>query len=104
MKLLEVNPKEAPTMSFLGLCEAKLGNTAEALRLVREAAELAPQDPYVQFDSAVVHALTGDVDEALAFLQVAIRQGYSRSEASADDDLMSLRERVEFNRLLRMTQ
>ncbi len=104
LKLLEVNPKEAPLMSFLGLCEAKLGNTADALRLVTEATELAPQNPDVQFDGAAVHALTGDVDEALAFLQVAILQGYSRSEASADDDLMSLRELAEFNRLLRVTQ
>lgn len=103
-KLLEVNPTEAATMSFVGLCEAKLGNTGEAVRLVAEATELAPQDPDVQYDAAVVHALMGDVDQALASLQIAIRHGFSRSEASVDDDLTSLHGHPEFDRLVTATQ
>jgi len=100
LKLLRVNPNEASVMSFLGLCEVKLGNTAEALHLVTEAAKLAPREADVQYDRAVVHALAGDVDNAIAFLRVAIGQGYSRSEASVDDDLASLRSLPKFSRLV----
>jgi serine/threonine protein kinase/tetratricopeptide (TPR) repeat protein len=103
-KLLTVNPNEASVRSFLGLCEAKLGNTAEARRLVAEAVELAPQDAGVQYDAAVVHALTGDVEQALSFLQTALRHGYSRSEASVDDDLASLHGLAEFENLWTGTQ
>jgi serine/threonine-protein kinase len=104
LKMLSVNPNEAPVMSFLGLCEAKLGNTAEALHLVTEAARLAPREADVLYDRAVVHALSGDVENAIAFLRVAIDEGYSRSEASVDDDLSSLRGSPEFHRIVYRTE
>jgi len=104
LKMLSVNPNEAPVMSFLGLCEAKLGNTAEALHLATEATRLAPREADVLYDRAVVHALSGDVENAIVFLRVAIDEGYSRSEASVDDDLSSLRGSPEFHRIVYRTE
>jgi serine/threonine protein kinase/Flp pilus assembly protein TadD len=104
LKLLSVNPNEAPTMSFLGVIEAKLGNSTEALRLVKEAAVLAPREADVLYDRAVVYALTGDVANALSFLEIALDEGYSRSEARVDDDLASLRDEPEFRSLVDRTE
>jgi tetratricopeptide (TPR) repeat protein/predicted Ser/Thr protein kinase len=104
LKLLSVNPKEASTMSFLGVIEAKLGNRAEAIRLVSAAAAIAPKEADVWYDRAVVHALAGDVESGVSFLRIALDEGYSRSEARVDDDLASLRRSPEFLSLVDRTE
>lgn len=91
-------------MSFLRLCEAKLGNTTEARRLATEAANLAPKDAVHSIRRCDGACTNGGVEQAFAFLQMVIRGGYSRSEASVDQDLTSLDGLAEFQNLVTGTQ
>ena len=97
---LEVNPKDARAMEMLAVVEAKLGRTAEALRLVTESIELAPGDSQALYSRAVVHALTGQTDEAMVALKEAIAHGYSVTEVREDEDLAALWELPAFKELV----
>ncbi len=96
---LEVNPKDARAMEMLAVVEAKLGRSAEALRLAAEAVKLAPEDSQALYSKAVVHALTGQTEEAMVALKEAIARGYSVTEVREDEDLAALRELPAFKEL-----
>jgi hypothetical protein len=75
---------------MLAVYEAKLGRE-EAERHAAEAVALSPGSAEVTYRQAVVHALGGRREQGTASLEQALRLGYSRSLASADDDLQTLR-------------
>jgi Flp pilus assembly protein TadD len=89
--VLETDPGDARTRGFLAVCRAKLGDARRALDLAAEALAISPRDHQVIYRSAVVHALTGRVDDARVLLQRAIDAGYSPAAAAEDDDLAGLR-------------
>ncbi len=101
---LRVNPRSAETLGQLAACEAKLGDHASAAAHARQALDLAPDDPNAHYRAAVVHALGGEADAAVAALAQAFERGYSRSVARDDDDLATLRGRTDFQSLLATTQ
>jgi hypothetical protein len=51
------------------------------------------------YAKAVVYALTGDAEKAIADLGRALAHGYSSSEAERDPDLATLRDRQEYKAL-----
>ena len=101
---LQVNPRSAETLGQLAACEAKLGDHASAESHARQALALAPDDPDAHYRAAVVHALGGKADAAVAALAEAFERGYSRSVARDDDDLGTLRGRTDFQSLVAQPQ
>jgi tetratricopeptide (TPR) repeat protein/TolB-like protein len=101
---LRVDPRSAETLGQLAVYEAKLGQYASAEAHARRALELAPGDPDAHFRAAVVHALGGKADPAVAALAQAFERGYSRSVAVEEEDLASLRRRSDFQSLVAQPQ
>jgi hypothetical protein len=63
---------------------------------VAEALALGPTSSDVVYKSAVVHALAGRRDEAVAALGRAIAMGFRAWEAAVDEDLAVLRADARF--------
>jgi hypothetical protein len=65
----------------------------QALQLVKQAYEIAPEDSRVLYYSACFHALLGHTEKALHFLDKAVDGGfYSPNFISEDPDLESIRD------------
>ena len=96
---VEVNPRDTVHLGLRALCEAKLGRVDEARAHVGEALAVDDADNAVLFRAAAVHALAGDTDAALGYLERALDAGYSRALARADEDLASLRGTTRFQAL-----
>ncbi len=66
---------------------------AQGLELIVKAHEIAPQDSRVLYYLACFHALSGNTEEALGFLEQAVDGGfYSPHHISNDPDLQSIRD------------
>ena len=74
-KALQVNPSNASARSYLGTYYAKKGDTAQGIRLVREAATADPNDVSILYNVAVVHALAGQPGPALEALERSLKAG-----------------------------
>ena len=98
--LLRVNPRDAPTLAGLALLQAKLGELSEATQLAARAVEIAPENPEVLYQNAVVHVFCGRNDEAIDGLRSAVAHGFGINELREDDDLDVLRGRPDFRMLL----
>ena len=96
---LKVNPTDVRTMSALAVYLQKSGQAEQALARINEALTLAPANAEVLFRAAVVHALSGDREGALTFLERAAANQYSRKTIAADDDFASLRQDPRFQQL-----
>ncbi|MCP4205387.1 MAG: protein kinase [bacterium] len=89
--------------SWLGLravCAAKLARFDEALQNLREVLELAPNDPDPLFNAAQVHALAGDRERTLDYVQLAFEAGYPRQEFLRDLSFRAFWDDPEFLDLL----
>ena len=95
-KRLEVNPRDARALALVAVVEAKLGEAAAARRHVEEALASSPSSSDIVYKTAVVHALGGRRDDALAALGRAIAMGFRAWEAAVDEDLASLRTDARF--------
>jgi uncharacterized Ntn-hydrolase superfamily protein len=75
----------------------------EALALMERAAALAPQNPEVLYDLAVVRLAAGKRIDAIDALERALRYNPKlRQQAGGDSDLSGLRGHPEFERLVNM--
>jgi serine/threonine protein kinase/tetratricopeptide (TPR) repeat protein len=100
LRNLQVNPKDATTLSLLGLYYAKKGDAVRGREFARRARSLDPKDVQILYQSAVAAALGGDKRESLDLLAQAIQKGYSRMEAANDRDLNSISADPEFKKLI----
>ncbi len=96
---LLVNPNDAPVLSQMAICQAKLHRDQNALASTERATMIEPQNTNLMYERAVVHALIGDADRAIEYLGRALSRGYSSSEAARDPDLETLRSRPEYKSL-----
>ena len=96
---LKVNPDDAPRLGDLAICQAKLGDSLNASMSIERAIALEPHNTNLMYAKAVVYALTGDAEKAIADLGRALAHGYSNSEAERDPDLATLRDRQEYKAL-----
>jgi tetratricopeptide (TPR) repeat protein len=87
---LKVNPSDTRTMSALAVYLQKSGQPEPARKRIAGALNLAPNNAEVLFRAAVVHALSGDREQALTFLERAAANGYSTKTIATDDDLLPL--------------
>jgi serine/threonine protein kinase/tetratricopeptide (TPR) repeat protein len=96
---LTINPANAELLGLLAVCQAKLGQKAEALASIARAITLEPRNTTLMYFQAVVYSLIGDAKRAIEYLGQALAHGYSRPEAARDPDLEALRERADYKAL-----
>jgi class 3 adenylate cyclase/tetratricopeptide (TPR) repeat protein len=88
---LSLIPKDAVTRALLATYYTGLNETSKALQEINAARKENPTDTQLMFLSAVVHALAGEHDRALAELSEAAAGGYSKPEILRHPDLAGLR-------------
>lgn len=99
-RAMEANPQDATAITAAAVCQAKLGETGAAARLIRKALALAPADAEVQFQAAIVYALAGDEGPAFTALASAVRSGYPAEQIRREPELSRLRQDARFARAL----
>ena len=101
---LNVNPGDANIKLDLAWINAMLGETDAARRLIDNAREQSPDDPYVDFINALIWQRNGDSDKALAAVRDAIQKGYSKILIAAEPHLEELRQDPRFNELMSISK
>lgn len=85
----------------LAMLQARLGLADESRTQVAKARDVAPKDGYTSFHSACVHAILGDLPEAMDLLGKSQERGfYIQSELGRNQDLDVLRGLKEYQRLV----
>jgi len=85
----------------LAVYSQKAGDTEAAHTRLAQALAAAPDVAEILFRASVLHALWGESERALNFLERAAASGYSRKTIETDDDLASLRQSPRFKQLLK---
>jgi tetratricopeptide (TPR) repeat protein len=89
---LDLNPDDARAYNLGATTLAKLGNIPRALEFAQKSLSIEPDDPLVLYNVACVHALIDMREEALAYLERAVTNGFGHRESMANDpDLDSIR-------------
>jgi tetratricopeptide (TPR) repeat protein len=76
-KKLEVNPKDATVLAFLGDYNAMSRHRQKASERIEQALALAPEDGEVRLRAAIVYNQIGDTERCVASLEKAVAVGYS---------------------------
>jgi tetratricopeptide (TPR) repeat protein len=97
---LSVNPNDAEAMSSAAYYNSRLGNHDKAMELDAFARDKAPDTMYVYYNSALIHAKTGDADTALSALERAVELDYQRDLLPLDPAFESLRDEERFKQLV----
>jgi tetratricopeptide (TPR) repeat protein len=100
-KDLRVNPRDASTKGRLGLWYSKKGDVQQALKFIKEARALDPNNADLIYYQAQVLALSGDKTKSLAALREAFQKGQPPPIALAEPDLESLQKDPAFQNLLK---
>ena len=96
----KVNSSDHETAYELAYYYSRVGERQRALELLAVALEAVPDDMYVHYYGALIHAHFGDVDAALASIERAVELDYQPKLLSADPGLRSLVADQRFARLL----
>lgn len=88
---LQLNPNNAESLGWLAEWMAKRGDSSDAVRTVRRALRLAPEDVNTMARAINVFHLAKDRAEALKWLAAALRLGYGLEEFERDPELAALR-------------
>lgn len=104
LKIIQVNPKDAEALGYLAMCSAKKGDSKQAARFIGEARAIDEKNTELMYEEATVHALAGEMKEALGSLDQALRNGYSLDIANNDPELKKLRDMPEFGKLAAAVQ
>jgi len=100
--LLEQTPDNVDLRANLALWYARSGNTSAALAEAGRALRARPDDVEAMLANAVVRASLGRNDEALDWLERAVRLGLGRAAIMNDPDLSRLRGQPRFDRVLEL--
>jgi tetratricopeptide (TPR) repeat protein len=98
---LKVNPRNTVLVTKLAHYHAMLGERTEALPLVARALQIAPQDGFVLFRSAVTLNRLGETDRSIDLLEKARAAGFSVTVIRDTPDLSNLWRYPRFQNLLR---
>ncbi len=88
---LEINPRSTDLLTNMALYKAKLGETKEALALLKRAGTFPAATVEERFNEALAYELAGDRTEALQLLEGCVRDGYSRTDLEHAPELQNLR-------------
>jgi tetratricopeptide (TPR) repeat protein len=94
--LLEINPNSPSDLFDRSWALAALGEIDEASFLISRAIELAPNDPYGHYYGALIDVLSGNNDDALDALELAVEKGYPPAMLVVDPLLSDLHEYSKF--------
>jgi serine/threonine-protein kinase len=84
--------------TLAGYC-AKLPNVTKALAEIAQARRLAPMNPRVLFQSALVYEISGKREQAIGALELSLQAGYSIDEIRTEPELTALRKDPRYLRL-----
>ncbi len=98
---MQVNPRAAGTLGNLAHYHALLGERQYALAHLQRALEIAPDDPEVRFNAALVYSQFGETDQALGWLEKAVAAGSSPTMIRDTPNFDRLRTNPRFQALLR---
>ncbi len=90
MESLRVNPLDLDALMVSSYCSAALGGRDQALRLLEEALQHAPEDAEVNYYAARVYARLGDTEAAAQWAHKAIAHGYSQADVDSAPDLAGM--------------
>ena len=101
-KCIKNDPKYALGYHDLGILLSKFKNRREeALRCFMTSLKLNPDDYWVYYSVACLHALSGDKEKALDYLKQALEKGFSdKKYIDSDSGLKSLKNDPEFKKLM----
>jgi tetratricopeptide (TPR) repeat protein len=99
-KELEVNPRNAASMSSLALYYAKKGNATRAAEFIRRARSIEESNVEFIYNEAVIRALAGQNQDAIKALRLAFKNGLAVQDAESNPELASLQVLPEFKQLL----
>jgi adenylate cyclase len=98
---LELNPDDARACQLGAGLAANLGEREAAIEYARRALTINPDDPLLLYNISCMHAVLGNPDEALNYLEKAVDKGYGQKDwVEHDSDLNSLRNLPRFQRIL----
>jgi TolB-like protein/predicted Zn-dependent protease len=89
-KMLEVNDKDPLVVAPLAQYHAHAGNEKRAAELIARATELAPQDYYVWYFSAIAYASLGRYEAAVDAVEKAVKRGYPAQLIKPDAGLAAV--------------
>jgi eukaryotic-like serine/threonine-protein kinase len=98
---LRVNRKDSYWYGVLAICEAMVGQKVSALEALNRGLNLAPSDPFLMFQAALVHNQLGEREEAIRWLAKTRAAGYPLSKIRDCPNSESLRSEPKFQELLR---
>jgi serine/threonine-protein kinase len=78
---------------------AKLPDLPKALVEIAQARRLAPMNPRVLFQAALVYEIAGKRDQSIGALELALQGGYSIDEIRTEPELAGLRKDTRYQRL-----
>ena len=99
-QLLSINVNDADALSDSAYYYSRVEQREKAIENDTRARELAPNNMYVHYNSALINAGIGKADNALTALERAIELDYQIDLLPHDPVLASLREEERFIRLL----
>jgi tetratricopeptide (TPR) repeat protein len=100
-KALQVNPRDADSMSSLALYYAKKGDPVTAQQYIRRARAVNSENKDLIYYQGIVEALAGNDDQAIKTLAEAFNKGYPVDQAETDPELSKLKSRPDFAALLK---
>ena len=98
---LQTNPQNSDVKAEMALAYAKIGDAAEAQKLIREARGIDKNNVNYIYFEAEIDALLGRSAEALKLLREAFEKHYPAEFAAGDEDLKNLNGNPEFTNLIK---
>ena len=98
---LVTNPNDSFALGILAICQAMLGQKKPALDALSRGFQLAPSDPFLMFQAALVHNQFGQPDETLRWLSKCRSVGYPLNKIRDYPNFQPLRSDPRFQALLR---
>jgi len=95
-QLLTINANDTDTLSDVAYYYSRVDERDKAMQMDAKARSQAPDNMYVHYNSALIHARFGEIDEALAALERAIELEYQRELLPLDPVLVERKNRSSF--------
>jgi tetratricopeptide (TPR) repeat protein len=99
-KDLQVNPRDASTLGYLGVYYAKIGDSKRGLEFIRRARGIDPNDTDLIYKEGMIDAIAGQHADALKNLGEAFQKGFPIEQAKAEPELKSLATDPDYVKLL----
>jgi serine/threonine protein kinase/tetratricopeptide (TPR) repeat protein len=99
-KQLKINPRDATALSYLAGYQSMLGQSEAATDSINRALRIAPNDPDLLFDAAVVFNQLNAPEKSLDYLEKAVAAGYAANTLLDSPNLDNLHSHSRFQKLI----